>query len=344
MSTTLHRRRTRGARLMAAVGALALGVTMTACSSDTESNEDASTPTTDSSESSGEWPRTVETADGPVTLDARPERIVSTSVTLTGTLLALDAPLYGTAAQPPSTVTDDDGLFIQWADVAAERDVEILYQGEPSLEAITAATPDLIVVSSSGADSTLDQVELLSQIAPTLVYDYSDKSWQDLTTQVAEAVGAEERAAELLEEFDSKVDEAKSTIAPALAEDNTVSILTYNSPEDSRIFTDESAQGRLATRLGFEIASVPETAGAAAAGRSDIIAVATENLPLALTGGTTFIINALPEDADRLKADPTLANTKSVQNDAVHALGYDSFRLDYYSANNVVDRIVDALG
>lgn len=128
MSTTLHRRRTRGARLLAAVGTLALGVTMTACSSDTESNEDASTPATDSSESSGEWPRTVETADGPVTLDAQPERIVSTSVTLTGTLLALDAPLYGTAAQPPSTVTDDDGLFTQWADVAAERDVEILYQ------------------------------------------------------------------------------------------------------------------------------------------------------------------------------------------------------------------------
>ncbi|WP_346777461.1 Fe2+-enterobactin ABC transporter substrate-binding protein [Rhodococcus sp. HNM0563] len=286
----------------------------------------------------------METSEGPVTLDAQPERIVSTSVTLTGTLLALDAPLYGTAAQPPSTVTDENGLFTQWADIAADRDVETLYQGEPNIEAITAATPDLIVVSSSGADSTLDQVELLSRIAPTLVYDYSDKSWQDLTVQMAEAVGAEERADELLHEFDTKVDEAKTAIAPALAEENTVSILTYNSPEDSRVFTGESAQGRLATRLGFEIASVPETAGAAAAGRSDIIAVATENLSLALTGANTFIINALPEDADRLKTDPTLANTKSVQNDAVYALGYDSFRLDYYSATNVIDRIVDALG
>lgn len=344
MSTTLLRRRPRGARLMAAVGALALGVTMTACSSDTGSSDDAPTTASESDASSGEWPRTVETADGPVTLDSQPERIVSTSVTLTGTLLALDAPLYGTAAQPPSTVTDEDGLFTQWADVAAERDVEVLYQGEPNLEAITAATPDLIVVSSSGADSTLDQVELLSQIAPTLVYDYSDKSWQELTTQMAEAVGAEERATELLEEFDNKVDDAKNAISSVLAEDNTVSILTYNSPEDSRIFTDESAQGRLATRLGFTVASVPENAGAAAAGRSDIIAVATENLSLALTGGTTFIINALPEDADRLKADPTLANTKSVQDDSVYALGYDSFRLDFYSANNVVDRILDALG
>jgi hypothetical protein len=29
---------------------------------------------------------------------------------------------------------------------------------------------------------------------------------------------------------------------------------------------------------------------------------------------------------------------------SVYALGYDSFRLDFHSANNVVDRIVDALG
>ncbi|MFD6857812.1 hypothetical protein ACFWCF_10775 [Rhodococcus sp. NPDC060090] len=113
MSTTLLRRRPRGARLMAAVGALALGVTMTACSSDTGSSDDAPTTASESDASSGEWPRTVETADGPVTLDSQPERIVSTSVTLTGTLLALDAPLYGTAAQPPSTVTDEGGLFTQ---------------------------------------------------------------------------------------------------------------------------------------------------------------------------------------------------------------------------------------
>ncbi|WFR74404.1 ABC transporter substrate-binding protein [Prescottella defluvii] len=163
---------------------------------------------------------------------------------------------------------------------------------------------------------------------------------------MAAVVGKEDRAKELLAEFDAKVDSAKSTIAPALQAGATpVNILTYNSPEDSKIFTAESAQGRLATRLGLTIADLPaEIAGeGAAAGRSDIVGVNMENLPRALTGATTFIINAQQPSADRLEADPTLAAVPSVQRGAVYPLGYDSFRLDYYSANNVVDRIVAAL-
>lgn len=335
-------RRAIGARFVAALGALTLGITLTACSS----GDDTSTPpASTSTEVTGEWPRTVETADGPVTLESRPERIVSTSVTLTGSLLALDAPLIGTGAQPPSTVTDDAGLFSQWAEIAEERDVEVLYQGEPNIETITAAGPDLIVVSTSGADSASERVDLLSQIAPVLVFDYSDKSWQDLTRQLATAVGAEDRAEELITEFDATIEKAKEAIAPVLAQNPTLSILTYNSPNDSRIFTAESAQGRLAARLGFTVAAVPDEVARPGDGnaRSDVVSVAVENLPLALTGDTTFVINATDPDAARLKADPTLASVPSVENDRVHALGYDSFRLDYYSANNVVERIVDAL-
>ncbi|MDU7867197.1 MAG: Fe2+-enterobactin ABC transporter substrate-binding protein, partial [Pantoea sp.] len=39
------------------------------------------------------WPRTVAGAKGSVTLSQAPTRIVSTSVTLTGSLLAIDAPV-----------------------------------------------------------------------------------------------------------------------------------------------------------------------------------------------------------------------------------------------------------
>lgn len=342
MSPSSTRRRLVGTRIAVAFAALAIGLTTVACSSDNTDTADAATAGTQSAQ----WPRTVETARGPVTLDAQPQRIVSTSVTLTGSLLALDAPLIGTGAQPKSTVTTEQGLFTQWADVATDRDVEILYQGQPNAEKIMAAAPDLIVVSTSGADSAAQQVETLSKIAPTLLFDYSDKSWQDLTTQLAGAVGKEERAQELLAEFDAKIDRAKTTIAPALqAGAAPVNLLTYNSPEDSKIFTAESAQGRLVTRLGLTLADLPaDIAGTGAeSGRSDIVGVNIENLPRALTGATTFVINAQQPGVDRLKADPTLAAVPSVQRGAVHPLDFDSFRLDFYSANNVVDRIVAAL-
>ncbi|WFR72655.1 hypothetical protein P9209_01370 [Prescottella defluvii] len=161
MSPSTLRRRAVGTRVAIALGALAIGLTTVACSSDDTSAE---APTSTGTES-GEWPRAVETARGPVTLDAQPQRIVSTSVTLTGALLSLDAPLIGTGAQPKSTVTTDQGLFTQWADIATGRGVEVLYQGPPNVEKITAAAPDLIVVSTSGADSAAQQVETLSKIA-----------------------------------------------------------------------------------------------------------------------------------------------------------------------------------
>ncbi|MFD3811978.1 Fe2+-enterobactin ABC transporter substrate-binding protein [Rhodococcus sp. NPDC058639] len=342
MSPKMPRRRAFVTRFVAALGVLAVGTAAVACSSE-EVVEEASQP----SAVSGEWPRTVDTADGPVTLDAPPERIVSTSVTLTGSLLALDAPLIGTGAQPTSNTTDEQGRFSQWADVADERGVETLYQGEPNIERITAAAPDLIVVSAGGADSAKERYDVLSQIAPTLVFDYTDKSWQEMTTVLATAVGAEERAEELISEFDTKVQDARAAIAPALSDSSEVNILTYNSPQDSRIFTAVSAQGQLADRLGLTTAPLPDDIANAdkgiMAGRADVVPVGVENLSRALPGAITFVISAEQPAADAMQADPLLAEIPSVRTGKVYALGYDSFRLDYYSANNVVDRIVDAL-
>ncbi|MBM4509002.1 ABC transporter substrate-binding protein [Rhodococcus hoagii] len=175
-----------------------------ACSSDGDSADAAAATTT--SPASGRAPSTPPT--GPVTLDAQPQRIVSTSVTLTGSLLSLDAPLIGTGAQPKSTVTNDQGLFTQWADVAAERDVEVLYQGQPNVEKITAAAPDLIVVSTSGADSPAQQVARCRR-SHRRCCSTTPTSLAGPDHQLAAAVGKEDRATELLAEFDARIDEAQ---------------------------------------------------------------------------------------------------------------------------------------
>ncbi|QNG21002.1 Fe2+-enterobactin ABC transporter substrate-binding protein [Rhodococcus triatomae] len=331
-------------RTAAAVLGLVVAVGVASCSSDTDADE-SSNPT---ASSEGSWPRTITDDRGTVTIDAQPERIVSTSVTLTGSLLSLDAPVIGTGTQPPSTITDDDGLFLQWADVAKERDVEVLYQGEPNIERITAANPDLIFVSATGADAAAAQYDTLAKIAPVVVLRYDNLSWQDLTEKIAEAVGAEDKARELIAEFDGRVDEARESLTDdVLAQSNPVNVLTYNSPEDSRIFTSESSQGALLESLGLEIAELPASITDIDAGdtatRDDVVGVSQELLTQALPGNSTFIINAQQPDADRLLADPTLAATPSVEQGQVYPLGYDSFRLDYYSANLVIDRVVDAL-
>lgn len=82
---------------------------------------------------------------GTHTLPSQPLRIVSTSVTLTGSLLAIDAPVVASGATTPNNrVADSRGFLRQWSEVARARKLTRLYIGEPSAEAVAAQMPDLI--------------------------------------------------------------------------------------------------------------------------------------------------------------------------------------------------------
>lgn len=118
-------------------------------------------------------------------------------------------------------------------------------------------------MSATGGDSALDQVDTLRQIAPVVVLRYDDKSWQDLSGQIAAAIGTEAQADALVAKFDQQLDDAKSALGDKVAAANPVNVLAYNSPEESRIFTAESAQGILLERLGFSLAELPSDLTAA---------------------------------------------------------------------------------
>lgn len=54
-----------------------------------------------------DWPRQVTDSRGVHTLESKPTRIVSTSVTLTGSLLAIDAPVIASGATTPNNRVAD---------------------------------------------------------------------------------------------------------------------------------------------------------------------------------------------------------------------------------------------
>lgn len=70
--------------------------------------------------------------------------------------------------------------------------------------------PDLILISATGGDSALALYDQLSTIAPTLIINYDDKSWQSLLTQLGEITGHEKQAAERIAQFDKQLAAAKS--------------------------------------------------------------------------------------------------------------------------------------
>ncbi|NCH04899.1 Fe2+-enterobactin ABC transporter substrate-binding protein [Cronobacter dublinensis] len=286
-----------------------------------------------------DWPRQITDSRGVQTLDKAPQRIVSTSVTLTGSLLAIDAPVVASGATSPGNrVADGQGFLRQWGDVAKARHVERLYIGEPNAEAVAAQMPDLILVSATGGDSALALYEQFSAIAPTLVINYDDKSWQQLLTQLGEITGHEKQAAARIAQFDKQLAQAKTQMA---LPPQPVSALVYNpAAHGANLWTADSAQGKLLGQLGFTLASPPAAHGLTSMGkRHDIIQLGGETLATGLNGETLLLFAGDDNDAAALMRDPLLAHLPAVQHKRVYALGTETFRLDYYSASLLLKRL-----
>lgn len=283
------------------------------------------------------WPRQIKAENGTVTLQQPPERIVSTSVTLTGSLLAIDAPVVGSGAGAPgSRFTDAQGFFRQWGDIARQRKVKPLYIGEPNIESIASEAPDLILVSATGNDSALRMVSQLSAIAPVLVVNYDDKSWQQLVTVLGQATGHEAQAAQKVAEFDQR----EKALKPGLRlPPQPVSAMVWNGGgREVNLWTRESAQGKLLEQLGFSLAIPPAsvTGNVSMGQRKDIIQLSGENLATGLDGKSWLLFASTDSTVPSVLSDPFLSQTEAVSNKNVYGMGADNFRLDYYSASHLL--------
>ncbi|CBT74523.1 MULTISPECIES: Fe2+-enterobactin ABC transporter substrate-binding protein [Glutamicibacter] len=321
-------------KFASAAAAAALTLSLGACAS--YSTAETTTDGSSAEAETGTWPRTVtDDAGNEVEIPAKPERIVSTTVSTTGSLLALDAPLVGSATAAISPQSDENGWFTQWADVAVERDLEPIYQlGNFDLEAVVAQDPDLIVVSTSGADSEIDNLAQLQDIAPTYVVNYGDKDWKELTEELGEATGTEANAAAVIDEFDQRAESIKQKLA--IPAGTTASIVSYNQGDDSPVGKTTGPHAALISSLGFDIVEPPAEYDTSTQVREDFAFTSYEGLAESATGDAVFLISATDEIAKAFKDDATLANLPSVKNDNVFPLA-NSFRLDYYSSSGILD-------
>lgn len=93
--------------------------------------------------------------------------------------------------------------------------------------------------------------------------------------------------------------------------------------------------------LGFTLANVPDTLkdNTHTEHRKDIIQLGGDELAQGLNGKTILLFSGVHSAIDALKSNKFLTNLPAIQHDNVYAAGYDTFRLDYYSANNLLTRI-----
>ena len=285
--------------------------------------------------------RTVTHAAGVTEVPRDPQRVVSASVTVTGPLLGLDVPVVATATTRPGPVADEHGFFRQWAPVAVERGVAALGGPQAPIEAIAAQRPDLIVGSAVGQDAvTGDVYARLSQIAPTIVFDHSASSWEELSAELGAALGREEQAAAAEAEFAAR--------AAQLRIDTTHDAVALTVTSDGlNVFTSESAQGKLLESLGLRLADIGGTASPDLSGgaeRKDVVSLSYENAGQ-LGDSSLYVVNADGAAvADYRDAHPVLAALPAFAEGRVHALGPESFRLDRFAAMAVLDRLAASAG
>ncbi|PJI85522.1 iron-siderophore ABC transporter substrate-binding protein [Luteimicrobium subarcticum] len=231
---------------------LALGATLTAAASafalagcgTTEDPADAQT----AAASSG--PVSITDERGTVQLDHPATKIVSLEWGLTENLVALGVKPVGEA---------DVKGYNTW-DTVAPIDAstpDVGQRGEPSLDAIVALDPDLVVTTTDLPENVLKQI---AKKVPVLALRGSDASdpigyMRKTVDTLAEATGTQAKAKEVLATYDAKIADAKARLAAAgkdgapftmsdgWVENGTVSV---------RMYTPGSFFGGVAADLGLQ--------------------------------------------------------------------------------------------
>jgi len=192
----------------------------------------------------GGFPVTVEAANGPVTMEERPQRIVSLSPTATEILFAIGAGGQVVAVDdqsnhpPGAPVTDLSGF-------------------EPNVEAIAGYEPDLVVIANDIGDlvSSLGRLDIAVALQPAAEdLDGTYDQILQLGEMTGEAAGAEEVVEEMRREIDELLEEVPDWVrAP-----------TYYHELDPTFFTvtSDTFIGQVYAMVGLQsIADEAEGAG-----------------------------------------------------------------------------------
>lgn len=180
-----------GRRLVLLV--LSVAVAAAACASDGDARPQTTVPST-----AGAFPITLTTANGDVTIEDRPERIISLSPTATEMLFAIGADDQVIAVDdqsnfPPDAPTTDLSGF------------------EPNVEAIASYEPDLVVYSTEPGDlgSTLEGLGITTMVLPAATT--LEDAYEQLE-QLGRATGNTDAATAVVVDMRAEIDSIVSSV------------------------------------------------------------------------------------------------------------------------------------
>jgi len=249
---------------------------------------------------SGAFPVTVEAANGRVTIERRPERIVSLSPTATETLFAIGA--------GPQVVAVDER-----SNHPPEAPKTSLSGFKPNVEAIVGHRPDLVVVADDidGVAGELAKLNVPVLVEPSAA-DFDDA--YDQITDLGAATGNADRARRLVDDMKRELDR----LAAEAPKDNK---LTYYHELDVTPYsvTSKTFIGRVYALFGLtNIADeAPDAAGGFPKLSAEFVAKADPDLIFLAT------TKCCGQNRDTLAKRPGWSGLSAIKNDRVIGLDDD---------------------
>ena len=250
------------------------------------------------------WPREVETAEGFITLDAPPQRILTYSLGHDEMTLAL-VPAERIAALGKFT---GNPSYSNVADLAADFPVY-----EKGAENVLAENPDIFIVSKS---TKADIVALIKEAGIPVARPALEDAAEGNISQIllmGYMLGAEERALELAAEIGERMDLVAGRVPPP-GDPERPAVISITRWSDSISISGGGTTGS---------AIIEAAGGVNAAARDGIDGFKTISVESILAMNPDFIL--IPQDGEAaaklradLLADPVLATVPAVVNQRIH--------------------------
>jgi iron complex transport system substrate-binding protein len=314
--------RLRGGALTAS--GLALALALTACGN-----------SSDETEAAGET-APVETDYGTVEAPVDPQRIVALEFGNEAVVEAGITPV-GVIDPNPSLYTPEQLSVLEEATAVQEMSLEL------NIEAIAAAEPDLIIggVREQSHDAYEDHYEDLSQIAPTVFFDFegAGPEMRDMNLKLAEVIGSAEDAEAERDRYQERLAELSETYADQLR-DNTFAVV-FGVESEFAVINTNAWGAYVLDELGAQAVSVTEEAeGEFAAWQS------YENIDKLDEADVVFYETDVSHEPDPFTADlldqSLWQSLPAAENDQVHPMRYSASRT-WTQANDVLDQIEEVL-
>ncbi|MDN5751102.1 MAG: ABC transporter substrate-binding protein, partial [Pseudonocardia sp.] len=230
----------RTSRLLAALGAAAL--LLTACGTTEAAAPDAAAP-------SGEQITLTDGRGQEVVLDGPATRTVGLQWNVVEHLVSLGVMPVGVAD------VEGYGNWVQAEPLTGEV-TDVGVRGEPSVEAIAALTPDLVVATTDLPEAAVTQLETIAPVLIVRPADAADPIGQmrENLELIATATGKQAEAEQLLADFDATLDEGRAAIAAAGLAGRPIAFadgFIDGGALSIRPFTEGSLVGGVNTELGL---------------------------------------------------------------------------------------------